>query len=169
MILWEDLLMQWPIENRRAFRRLGTLLIVIGVLLAVDSYTELAIVHRLWPLLLTLLGGGFVEIFRRRARKEAPYLFIGVCLIGFSILALICNFTSWGILGTWWPAFIGIPGIGLIAAFLFAGRRKLTLLGGLLLVSLAIGFQLIFNGQPHLWWTILILLGVSAIATERAT
>ena len=161
--------MQWPIENRRAFRRLGILLVAIGALLAVDSYAEWAIIPKLWPLLVTVMGAGFVEIFRRRARREAPYLIIGVCLLGFSVVALVCNFTSWTILGTWWPAFVGIPGVALLASFIFAGRRKAALLGGLLLLSLAIGFQIVFSGQPQLWWTVFILLGASVIVTERAT
>jgi hypothetical protein len=40
--------------------RLGFLLIVIGVLLALDTFLNLAVVYKLWPVLVGMIGVGLI-------------------------------------------------------------------------------------------------------------
>jgi hypothetical protein len=156
-------------KKHSAYRRAGILLIVIGGLLAIDTFTELAVIYKFWPVITLMLGVGLVEIFRRRSRKESPYLVLGVYLIGFSGLALWCNFTTWSILARWWPLFISFLGAGFVAAFFLSSRRKVFLVMGLLLLSIAVGFLLIFVASPQLWWSVFILAGLSIVVSEWAT
>ena len=122
--------MPWSIEKRSAYWRVGLLLLVIGGLLAVESLAKLSFIHKLWPLLLTIMGTGLIEIFRRRGRGEAAYLTVGVTLIGCSGLALYCNFSAWGELGRLWMVFITVLGLAFVAAFIFAQRQRVVLLAG---------------------------------------
>mgnify|MGYP006299197413 FL=1 len=158
--------MRWHYKNHEALWRLGILLTAVGILLGIETATKLDFIHKLWPLLILSTGLGLIEIFRRRHRRESPYLILGVQLIGFSLLALYCNFSRWGHMGTLWPLFIAFIGLGLVSAFVFARRRKPYLLLGLLLLSLSIGFFAMAVGAAHLWWTLLVFGGLSIIVTE---
>ena len=133
--------------------RFGIILVVIGLLLAADSILKLSLIYKLWPILITFVGVGFIGIFKQRARKESLYLSVGIYFIGFSFLALYCNFTSWSILSTLWPLFITILGIALTVSFVCCRRQRMQLLSGLLLISLSIVFFFVFTLDSRLWWT----------------
>lgn len=148
--------------------RFGIILVIIGLLLAADSILKLSLIHKLWPVLITIIGIGFIGIFRQRARKEPLYLGTGIYLVGFSLLALYCNFTSWSSLATLWPLFITILGVALIGSFIFCRHRRMQLLLGLLLISLSAVFFFIFTLDSRLWWTGFILAGLSILAAELA-
>ncbi|MBD3344951.1 MAG: hypothetical protein GF401_07805 [Chitinivibrionales bacterium] len=148
--------------------RFALLFIGIGGLLALESFTDLSFIHKLWPLLITMLGIGFIGIFKARGRREVVYLIPGVYLICFSILALFANFYSWSILTRTWPLFIAFLGLSFFLSFLFARQRALYLLTGLMLVSISSVFFLVFSISGQLWWTIFILAGMSILISERA-
>ena len=149
-------------------RRLAILLIVIGLLLAVDSFLELSIVYRFWPLLLTMFAIGLIGIFVRGGARESLFLAAGVYLACFSVLALYCNFASWSALGRLWPLFVAFLGAVFAALFRFQGKRRVHLLLGLLLFSVAAVFFVVFTLGGRFWWTIFILVGLSVLASERA-
>ncbi len=152
----------------QVYRRIGFLLIIIGSAYGVDSYFDIHIINRLWPLLITILGIGFLGIFIKRGKREAAYLGTGVYLTGFSALALFCNFSSWGNLATYWPIFILFLGVSFIGPFLFDKSKRLGLLIGLLLSSVAVVFYFIFSISSTLWWTSFIFTGLSVLIAERA-
>jgi hypothetical protein len=151
-----------------SYGRLGILLSVIGVFLAIDSFTDAVVLYKLWPLLLTLLGTGFFGIYIQRARREGSYISVGTFIVGLSALALYCNFTSWNTLSSLWPVFIALLGVSMVTCYLFGNRRPAILLTGLLFISLAIAFYLIFSFNNSLWWTIFILAGCSFVVFDRA-
>jgi hypothetical protein len=150
-----------------SYSRFGVLLAVIGVALAIDTILNLSVLYKLWPLLLTMLGAGFVGIYVRRARHESIYIGIGVYLIGFSILALYCSFTSWAALASLWPVFIGLLGLSFCFGHFFGRPRPSILLAGLLLISLAAVFFFIFTLSHRLWWTVFVLAGISFLIFDR--
>lgn len=154
-------------EELSGYGRFGILMIIIGALLAVDSLLHLAFLYRLWPLIITLLGIGFIGIFQQRIRKEPPYLAIGVYLICFSGLALYCSLTTWAALGRLWPLFIVFLGLSFLASFYWHKTKRVLLLLGLLLSSIGVAFYFIFTIDPHLWWTIFLLGGISILITEQ--
>jgi hypothetical protein len=151
-----------------SFNRLAMLLIVIGAIFGADTFWHLSLAYRLWPLIITILGTGFLGIFIKRDRHETAYLAVGVYLIGFSGLALYCCFTSWSLLSFLWPLFIAFLGIVFLFIFLFCKKTRTNLLLGLLLVSLSAVFYFVFSVNAHLWWTVFILAGLSILVAELA-
>lgn len=150
------------------YRRFGVLLLSIGIIYGLDTYLKLHLASRLWPLIITILGVGFLGIFAKRGRKEPSYLGTGIYLICFSGMALFCNFTSWSSLGRYWPGFILFLSFSFIFTFFFDKSKRLALLMGLLLMSLSIVFFFVFSINSALWWTIFILTGLSVLIAERA-
>ena len=154
-------------ENLSSYCRFGILLLVIGALLGVDSVCHLAFIYKLWPLIITILGIGFIGIFRTRNRKEALYLTVGIYLICFSGLALYCDFTSWATLKKFWPYFVLFMGIAVTFAYIFCRKKNIWLLTGLLLISTSVVFFFVFSISVDLWWTVFLLAGASVWIAER--
>jgi len=156
-------------ENKKltSYGRFAILLFVIGVLFGIDSLFHLSFVYKLWPLIITMLGIGFIGIFKTRDRKEAKYLTVGIYLICFSGLALWCDFTHWGSLKTLWPLFIAFLGIAVTFAYALCRKKYLWLLIGLLLISTAVVFFFVFSISGELWWTVFLLAGLSVWIAER--
>jgi len=150
-----------------SYGRLGILLAIVGTILAVDTMADLAVLYKLWPLLCTMLGIGFIGIYVQRSRREAAYISVGTLIIGFSGLALWCNFTSWSVLASFWPAFIILLGIAMIFGFVFGARRPVLLLTGLLFLSLGTFFFMVFSFSHRLWWLIFILAGCSILVFDK--
>jgi len=151
-----------------SYGRLGIMFIGMGAILAIDSITERTVMYKLWPLLCTISGIGFIGIYQQRSRREASYIGVGSFLIELSALFMYCNFTSWSILGTLWPLFIGMIGVAMIAGFVFGNRSPILLLSSLLFLSLATVFFLVFSFNHRLWWSIFILAGCSFFIFDKA-
>jgi hypothetical protein len=156
-------------ENRFAgptARRLGLLLIVIGVLLALDTYLDLAVVYKLWPVLVAMVGVGLTGIFFKGRSRVPLFLAAGVYLVCFSGLALFCSLTSWAAMAKLWPLFITFLGAVFVALFFLHEKRYVYLLTGLLLGSVSAVFCVILAAGAEWWWTIFILAGLSILAAE---
>lgn len=151
-----------------SYGRLGILLSLIGVLLAIDSLVREVVLYKLWPLLLTVLGTGFIGIYLQRARREGSYFGVGIFITGLSGIFLYCNFVSWSVLATLWPIFITLLGLSMVTCYLFGKRRPAILLSGLLFLSLATAFYLIFSCNTRLWWSTFILAGCSFMIFDKA-
>ena len=150
-----------------SYGRLGVLLAILGIIMAIDTMTDLTFLYKFWPLLITVLGIGFIGIYVRRARREMLYIGIGVYIIGFSALALYCSLTSWAELATLWPSFVGLLGLSFVFGYFFGNGQPGLLLTGLLFISVSVLFYFLFGLNQRLWWTILILGGVSFIIFDR--
>jgi hypothetical protein len=153
--------------NPSSYGRFAVLLLVIGALLGIDSVWHLSFIYKLWPLIITMLGIGFLGIFKTRNRKEALYFTVGIYLICFSGLALYCDFTSWGALKSLWPFFITFLGIAMTLGYVFCQKKNIWLLIGLLLLSTSIVFFFVFSISSDLWWTVFLLAGASVWIAER--
>lgn len=151
-----------------SYGRFGILLAIIGGILAVDTMADLTVLYKLWPLLCTILGIGFTGIYLQRSRRESMYIGLGIFFIGFSVLALYCNFTSWTTLAKLWPVFPLLLGVSMVFGFLFGSRHAVLLLNGLLFISLSIVFFLVFSLSYRLWWSVFILSGASFFIFDKA-
>ncbi len=153
-------------QENTTYKRFAYLLIIIGVLLAADSYWNVSIFLKLWPLLVLMLGTGFIGIFAKKKRRGFTYFVIGIYLILFTGLALYCNFTSWGILSTYWPIFITFLGLVFVSIFMYNKASRVTLFLGLSLIFLSLYFFLIFSIGSNAWWTIFVLVGLSILLSR---
>lgn len=136
--------------------------IISGLLLLGENYGLLPAVHNFWPFASGALGIGFLLLYRKK-KLESLLVGIGTYLICFSILALICNFTSWRILKDTWPLFISFLGISMLCIFLFAKKQFLYFSLGSSLIMLSLVFFFVFSVDPLLWPLSLILFGISVI------
>jgi hypothetical protein len=149
--------------------RIAALLLFIGVFYAVDMLAGWSVVTRLWPTLVVLLGSGLIGIYIHRDRRGALFLASGIYLLCFSALAFYLNFTLWSQITRLWPLFIAFLGVSLLAVFFVSRRhRRVSMLAGLLLVSLAMVFFFVFSVDIRYWWIIFIFAGLSVLAAEKA-
>lgn len=153
--------------DTNVYTRLAILLIVVGALFAADSYLGLAIVPRLWPLLVAMLGIGLIGIYFQRKTTGLLFLGAGEYLVFFSGLALFCNFASWSRIGRLWPLFIIFLGIVLCTLYGFSRQRRLFLFLGLILISLAVFFYAVFAINTRYWWSIFFLVGISILISAK--
>jgi hypothetical protein len=153
-------------QENITYKRFAYLLIIIGLLLAADSYWNISLFLSLWPLLVLMLGTGFIGIFTKKKRRGFTYLVIGIYLVLFTGLALYCNFTSWGLLAQYWPIFITFLGIVFISIFIYKKTSRIMLFLGLLLIFLSLYFFLIFSIGSNAWWTIFVLVGLSILLSR---
>lgn len=152
--------------EKTTYTRLAILLIVIGALLALESYIEVSCIRKLWPLLITILGTGLIGVFIKRKTSGSLYLAAGEYLVCFSGLALYCSFTSWDHMSRLWPLFILFLGIVFLTLFPVNRKKRLLLLTGLILISVAAVFLFIFAlADMRYWWTIFILIGISLLVS----
>lgn len=150
-----------------SYGRLGIMLAIIGILLAIDSIAGRSFIYKLWPLITTILGIGFIGIYTRRARREALYIGVGTYIVGFSGLALYCSLTTWAALATLWPVFICLMGTSFLFGYFFGNRRPVHLLTGLLFISLAVLFYSVFGQNHKLWWIVFICAGISFLVFDK--
>jgi hypothetical protein len=149
------------------YRRLGILLVAIGVILATGAQLGMPTVYKLWPALTLSLGIGFVGIYVKRQGRGAFYLALGEYLVLFSGLAFYLNFVGWGELGRLWPLFMAFLAVVFGTLFVVGRRRKFVLFLSLLLsVSTVYSFLVQFGGSQY-WWTAFIFAGLSVIASGK--
>lgn len=153
-------------QENTTYRRLACILILIGVLLGVDSFIGSTVFLNLWPILVLVLGLGFIGIFSKGRRKGFTYLVIGIYMILFTALALYCNFTTWSILNKFWPIFIMFLGVAFIIICFANKSHKIMFFAGLLLIFLAIYFYAIFSITTNAWWSIFILAGICILLSR---
>lgn len=159
--------MQTIIEQENTtYKRLAYMLFIIGILFALDSYLGISLFLNLWPVLVLILGIGFIGIYSKGKRRGFTYLVIGIYMILFTFLALYCNFTSWALLSIYWPIFITFLGIVVIAIFIYRQTSRVMLFLGLLLIFLSFYFFIVFSIGNNAWWTIFILVGLSILLSR---
>ena len=148
-----------------SIKRVGMFLILLGILFGLETYFKVSILYKLWPVMLTSLGGGFIGIYYKRRRSEVTYLILGIYIVCFSILAQYYNFTSWSKLAYQWPVFIGFAGLSFLITYLFYSRNRIYLFSAAFFFSVMLIFFLVFSVSKFYWWLIFIFLGISILLT----
>ncbi|MBN1854640.1 MAG: hypothetical protein JW829_18050 [Pirellulales bacterium] len=154
-------------STANSIKRLAFLLILIGLLIALDTFLKLDVIYRLWPILIAMVGGGLIGIFYHGNSQVPMFLVTGVYLLCFSGLALYCSFTSWTAMARLWPLFITFLGVVFLALCTIREKRRMVLLAGLLLISLSAMFSVTQSFGAGWWWIILILVGLSILVAEK--
>jgi hypothetical protein len=149
----------------RTAQFLSPLLILIGVLVTLENFQLIGAVSAHWPLLLIVLGLGFLMLFYQRQRSDAVLLWLGSFL---TILAAFCyylNFTSWARLARLWPIFLGIVGLSFLALGLDTRRRLYLYFAGSF-IALFVILMLVFTVSTRLWPMSFVVFGVSLLVLE---
>ena len=98
-------------KKSRTLGVLAVLFIFAGIILLLENFNILVGVSKLWPIVIFLLGLGFVMLFFERRKQDSVLLWIGSFLMMISVLFGYLNYTSWRLLAYLWPVFLGIVGI----------------------------------------------------------
>jgi len=157
--------MEQTMPRHRTAQYLAPLLILIGVLVTLENFQLVGAVSAHWPLLLIILGLGFLMLFFQRQRSDAVLLWLGSFL---TILALFCyylNFTSWARLARLWPIFLGIVGLSFLALGLDT-RRPLYLYFAGSFIALFVILMLVFTVSTRLWPMSFVVFGLSLLVLE---
>jgi hypothetical protein len=142
------------------FRVLGILSIAVGSLLLLETIGIFEGVHKLWPVFPTFVGIGLLLAFYQRRRREILILGMGAYILFASFVFFACNCTSWEILSSAWPLFIGLLGLVSALASMFAARARRALwLSGLFLISASVVLYIVFEVNAKLWPISLVLFG----------
>jgi len=155
-----------PQRSVDQYRFLGTAAVIAGLLLLAENLAYISGVSRFWPLVVTMLGGGFVRLYSTR-RRESAILGIGVYLLCFSILALVLNFAGWDHLARLWPLFIAFLGVSFLAARAAGHGGRISVFCGVLMLGLAAVFFLVLQVSARLWPTSLLFFGASIWAATK--
>lgn len=142
------------------FTALAVLCVVCGALLTLDNVGVLDGVWRFWPIFPLFLGVGSVFFFRSGGKKDIIAFGLGIFLIQISLLFFILNYSSWSLMATLWPVFIGIFGATLVFISYYSQRLKWLLVSGLFFVFLCLTFFMVFTIDEKLWPISLILFGI---------
>ena len=152
-------------RKKRTLGVLALLFILVGIILILENFGVLMGISKLWPVILLLLGLGFVMLFFERKKQDTVLLWIGSFLMMVSVLFGYLNHTSWMLLAYLWPVFLALVGLSFFfISFYTEGRvfRYLTL--GFFGLFLALFF--VFTVSLRLWPVSLIVFGLSLIVVD---
>ena len=157
------------IDDKRItnYHKVGLALVATGLIFALETFFKVQLLYKAWPIILTIIGTGFIKIHFIRQGRNAVFLGVGVYVILFSLLAIYCNMYSWAHLAYLWPLFISFAGISFLSVFCFNQKNKMYLLLALILLSISVIFFIVFTVSARWWWTIFILIGASILATGK--
>ena len=151
----------------RTAQFLSPLLILIGVLITLENFQLVGAVSAHWPLLLIVLGIGFLMLFYQRQRSDAVLLWLGSFLTILAVFCYYLNFTAWSNLTWLWPFFLGIVGL----SFLTLGidtRKPLYLYFAGVFIALFVILMLVFSVSVRLWPMTFVVFGLSLSVLEHS-
>jgi hypothetical protein len=150
------------------FRALGVLSAALGLLPLCENAGWIGSIHRLWPLLLTIVASALLLLSRAMRPREAVWIGVGTYLLGISMLFLVLNYTSWSALGRAWPVFIALAGLACWTAATSSRRLRLVLVAsGTLFLFMAGVFYMVFAVSAGFWPVSLVMFGVWVLLVNR--
>ena len=152
-----------PSSRKNGLILVSILSVLSGALLLLENsgVASLQGVHSFWPVFPLLLGAGFLILFKQRRPFDLVLFFIGVYLVGVSVLFFFCSFYGWHVMAKAWPFFVGLAGLAAVCTARFVEKaRRFLLLSGTFFMFLSLVFFLVFNINQALWPSALVILGV---------
>lgn len=150
-------------KKNRTLGILALLFIIAGAILTLENYHVIPGISINWPVLLLILGMGFVLLFFER--KKEPIIWIGSFLLFISIFFYYLNFTSWKSLAHLWPVFLGVIGLSFLATAIFTRKRIFAYLA-ILFITIFLALYLVFTISLKLWPMSLFIFGISLLIID---
>ena len=151
-------------KKKRTLGILAVLFIIAGIILMLEN-NILSGISKLWPIIIFLLGLGFVMLFFERRKQDSVMLWIGSFLMMISVLFGYLNYTSWRLLAFLWPVFLGIIGLSFFCISVSTKRKVFLYLSiGFLMLFLAL--FLVFTVSLNLWPLSLVVFGLSLFTVD---
>lgn len=154
--------------HRSSLNILAGAFIVAGLILMLENLKVIEGVSRLWPVVLFIVGGGFLLLFRDRGRRDSVLVWLGVFFLCLGAFFQYLSFAGWDRMATQWPVFL------LILAICFAVASRFTR-HGMVMVYIATVFTvlfgslyLVFGVSLSLWPFSLVAFGLSLLSINYA-
>ena len=144
---------------------LASLFIIIGIFLTLENFNIIIGVSLQWPILILVVGVGFVMLFFERKRDDSALIWIGSFLIFLGIFFYCLNYISWKTLAYLWPIFLGIIGLSFLVTSIFTKKRMFTYFA-ILFISLFLALFIVFTVSLRLWPMSLVVFGLSLLMIE---
>lgn len=153
-------------QRKRTATSLASLLVITGALITLENFSVIQGVSWHWPLLLLILGAGFVLLFFQRDRLDPVLLWLGTFIFVLGVLFYYLNGTSWSQLASLWPVFLGIVGLSFLSVAVLT-RRYLFAYFASGFIALFIIFTLIFNISRKLWPMSFVVFGIGLLILDH--
>jgi uncharacterized membrane protein HdeD (DUF308 family) len=144
---------------------LSVILIIAGVIITFENFSLISGVSRHWPILLIILGTGFILLFFNKQQQDIAMLWLGSFIALLGCFFYYLNFTSWKNLGHDWPVFLVIVGLSFMSVAIFR-RKMIYILSSLSFITLFIIFFLVFTVSSKFWPLSLLLLGLDLLLID---
>ena len=152
-------------RSRSSIVFLSVILILAGAIITIENFNIVNGVSRHWPVLLIILGTGFLILFFQRLQQDITMMWLGSFIAMLGLFFYYLNFTGWKRLGHDWPAFLAIIGMSFLLISVF--RRKMVyILSSLSFITLFLIFFLVFTISSKFWPLALLLLGVDLLLID---
>jgi hypothetical protein len=152
-------------QRKRTVFFLATLLILAGALVTLENFAVIRGVSFHWPVLLLIVGCGFVLLFFQTEKVDLVLLWLGTFLVILAIFFYYLNWTSWSKLSSLWPFFLGIVGLSFLSVAIFI-RKLLFAYFASAFIALFIIFSLVFSVSTKLWPMSFVVFGMSLLILE---
>ena len=154
-----------PTQGKRTVVFLAALLIIAGTVVTLENFSIIRGISSHWPVLLLIIGCGFVMLFFQRNKVDPVLLWLGSFLVILSIFFYYLNYTSWAQLASLWPVFLGIVGLSFLSIGIFI-RNRIFAYFACGFIALFIIFFLVFSVSKKLWPMSLVVFGISLLILE---
>ncbi len=145
--------------KRSSINVLAAVFVIAGVILTLENAGVVSGIARLWPLLLVVLGIGFLGLFNQKGRNDLVLAWLGTFFVGLGTLFGYLNYAGWVHITTLWPVFLALVG-GSFAVLSFFSSNRVFVWSAVLFVSLFIVFHLVFSVSLSLWPLSLVIFGL---------
>jgi uncharacterized membrane protein HdeD (DUF308 family) len=144
---------------------LSVILILAGAIITIENFHIINGISRHWPVLLIILGTGFIILFFQRLQQDTAMIWLGSFIAMLGILFYYLNYAGWRNLGHAWPVFLAIVGLSFSMVSIFK-RKRVYILSSLAFITLFLIFFLVFTISSKFWPLSLLLLGVDLLLIE---
>lgn len=152
-------------QHKTTLTYLAGLFVFAGAVVTLENFDVLHGVTLHWPILLSLLGAGFVLLFFQRQRIDPVLLWLGTFLIALSIFFYYLNLTAWTRLANQWPGFLGVAGVSFLSIAV-AQRNPLYAALALVFLGLFVILGLVFSVSTRLWPLSFVVFGLSLLILD---
>lgn len=152
-------------RQKRTLYFLAVLLIVVGVLLTLENLVIIQGISKHWPLFLIILGSGFIMLFFHKDRIDEVLVWLGTFILLLGGFFYYLNYTSWNLLATLWPVFLGLVGLSFLSIGVMKGKKLFVYLA-VAFIAFFLIFTMVFAISTSLWPISFVVFGISLLIIE---
>jgi TRAP-type C4-dicarboxylate transport system permease small subunit len=152
-------------KQKKSLIFLSALLIITGIDLTLENFHIISGISRLWPILVLILGAGFLLLFFERGKRDPVLAWLGTFQTLIAVLFLYLNYATWTLMRSLWPFFLGITGVSFLSAY-FTDRNSVYMYMAIALIMLFLAFYLVFSISLLLWPLSLVVFGISLLVVN---